>query len=111
MILFAWGLNSAVPDRCTLKGRRWALETRPWDGIGVSQQYLWDDRWSSMGSYYWLFFGQWRGFGRGHAYYDGPHDTINIGFAQIGWSGEWCDECMPSTQDPARAGGRRGGRE
>lgn len=34
-------------------------------------------------------------WGRDHFYYDGPHDSFNLGSFQYCWSGDWCTKCMP----------------
>lgn len=52
-------------------------------------------RWRELGGYYglmWLGFENWS-WGRHHAWYDGPHDSLSFGFFAFCWSPEYCKQC------------------
>jgi len=99
MIFFATKPDRNVsPDgiaRPSILGWRWVFHTELF-GLGWSQQYQ-DAKtleWHFMkSSYYLITFTKYWSLGRHHCYYDGPHDSFDLGFVHLCWSGDWCDRC------------------
>ncbi len=92
MIIFTWK-DRPIEAQYTERAR-WVLDVS-WNSISFEQQIKKnsDKLWMGCGRYYSLWFNKhWR-WGRGHAYYDGPHDSFFIGFIHFAWSGDWCDKC------------------
>ena len=78
-------------------GWRWVLHTERGRGIGWSMQ-SWDRKaqeWHFLHTHYYLLTitPHWY-WGRHHAYYDGPHDSFDLGFIHFCWSGRWCEKCV-----------------
>ena len=104
MILHRWGFQPRddhnAPD---IVQHAWAFEIDAWwrlatsgASIGVVHQVQRDDgTWSNGTHYYLICLTTYFAIGRNHAYYDGPHDSIDLGYLHITWSGDWCSECMP----------------
>lgn len=102
MILFA-----TKPERNTspdghdrsdvLTGWRWVFHTELFS-LGWSQQYQCSHcgEWTFMKtSYYIAALTKYWSLGRHHCYYDGCHDSLDLGFLRLCWSGDWCNQCMP----------------
>lgn len=67
-------------------------------GFGVYREvkYTSSGNWGPGANYYnFVFHNKFYKFGRSHDYYDGPHDAFHFGYVTYGWSGDWCNKCMP----------------
>ncbi len=73
---------------------RWVLEVGNWF-VGLTNQYQINGEWQSSHTTIYHVGLRWPfRFGSEHFYYDGPHCTVNLGFAWIGWGGRNCRKCM-----------------
>lgn len=99
MILFTWGqVTRHEPSFPTIEANRWSFQVqadRKCVTVGVHRQIKFRDTgWHDCASSYYMVVLGWAwSWGRGHMYYDGPHDSVDIGFLHFNWSGEWCDRC------------------
>lgn len=73
---------------------RWVLDVS-WTSIEWRCEYRSekDRTWRYASGYYCLNLTKHFRLGRGHNYYDGPHDSFSLGFLHYCWSGDWCQKC------------------
>ena len=84
-----------LPDYVCVDAYRWVLEIDSFC-IGFMQQLRdkKDGHWMDRGRYYSIWLNHYWSFGRHHMYYDGPHDSLNLGFLHFCWQPEDCDKCF-----------------
>lgn len=107
MNLLTWGEEPETRgNHMPCDAFRWALEANSWKGegasLGIAQQHRFRNMstWFSLHSrFYGVSLTRAFSFGVDHAYYDGPHCSLSLGFLHILWSGNpltgWCEKCMP----------------
>lgn len=100
--LWSWWAEGSEKD--SVMQYRWCLSTL-FRGLGDCSVTLerernigssFDQRWNYGGNYYSVGIVPDCSFTRTHAWYDGPHDSLHIGFLKFSWQGDSCDSCESS---------------